>query len=130
MSASYPPGSQEAAVVQSIETFGRMLVEGDIDGWSEYWAEDGVLMPPGHPRVVGRADIVAYDRGQFGGVKSMNLSNWDVDVEGDLAVVTSDATWQDADGKRGTLKQLMALRRQPDGRWIRKTVIFNFDRAG
>ena len=127
MKADYSADSDEAAIVRSIETFMRLLLQGNFDQWSDYWAENGVLMPPGHPRVIGRADIEAYVRANFGGAESMTLSNWDIDVEGDLAVVTTDARWQNAKGQEGSLKQLMALRRASDGRWIRTRVIYNFD---
>jgi len=130
MSADYPPDSQEAAVVRSIETFGRHLVEGNMARWREYWAEDGVLMPPGHPRVVGRENIEAFVRAHFGGARSMTLSKWDVDVDGDLAVATNDATWRTADGKHHTLKQVLVLRRSTDDRWVRQKVIYNFDEDG
>ena len=127
MKADYPPDSKEAAVVRSIETFGRFLTQGDLASWAGYWAEDGVLMPPGHPRVIGRANIEAYVRGHFGNAETMDLSNWDIHIEGDLAVVTTDVTWRTSAGGEGTLKQLMVLRRASDDRWVRQKVIYNSD---
>ena len=89
-------------------------------GWLGYWAEDGVLMPPGRSNVVGREEIGNFVRSSFGDVQSMTLSNWDVDVEGDLAVAASNVTWRTSSGGGGTLKQVIILRRTADGRWTRR----------
>ena len=126
--------SDASAVRQAVETFARCLVEEDFSTWAEYWAEDGVLMPPGHPSVIGRARILAFVRENFHGVRSMSLSNWRIDGNGDLAVVTNDVHWQSdaGEGKEaaGGAKQFMLLARQGDGKWVRKIVIYNSDQPG
>jgi hypothetical protein len=62
-------------------------------------------------------------------VSSMELSNWDIDVKGDLAIVTTDAAWRTEAGKEGALKQLMVFAVPNDGRWVRTKVVYNFDHA-
>ncbi len=65
----------------------------------------------------------------------MSLSNWRIDGNGDLAVVTNDVHWQSdaGEGKEaaaGGAKQFMLLARQGDGKWVRKIVIYNSDQPG
>ncbi len=118
------------AVIADIETFTHCLIEGSFDEWLRYWDEDGVLMPPGRASIVRRESIGDYVRENFHDVTSMTLSNWDVDVAGDLATAASDVTWHTRSGDGGTLKQVMVLRRTADGRWIRKRVIYNEPGSG
>ena len=118
--------SDTSAVKASVETFARCLVEGDFSTWAEYWAEDGILMPPRHPRVVGRTQILAFVRENFHGVDTMSLSNWRIDGSGDLAVVTNDVHWS-SDAGEGRAKQMMVLAKQADGKWVRRIVIYNLD---
>ena len=114
-------------VRDAIDSWTRCLEAADYDAWATYWAEDGVLMPPGHPRVVGRAAIEAYVREHFVSGEGLTLSNWDLRVDGGLAVTATDASWSTAAGQEGKLKQVMVLRSADDGRWVRQIVIYNFD---
>lgn len=112
------------AVIEDIETFTQCLIDKDFDRWLGYWAEDGVLMPPDQPNVVGRENIGTFVRSNFGDVQSMTLSNWAVEVAGDLAAAASDVVWHNGSGGGGASKQVIILRRGVDGRWVRKRVIY------
>ena len=121
--------SDASAVRDALEIFTRCLVEEDFSTWAEYWAEDGILMPPGHPRVIGRTKILAFIRENFHGVRSMSHSNWRIDGHGDLAVVTNDFHWSTEAGE-ASAKQLLLLGKQAEGKWVRKIVIYNSDQPG
>lgn len=118
-------------VRDAIDGWNRSLEAADYDAWSTFWTEDGMIMPPGHPRVVGRQDMEAFLRDGFGDVRTIQLTDWTIEGSGDLAVVTTSVTWhtESAVGKEpvGTAKQMIELRKNSDGRWQIKTVIFNSD---
>jgi len=113
------------SIIKDMEAFTKSLIDQDFDTWLGFWAEDGVLMPPGQPSIEGRDKIDEFVRANFGNAQSMNLSNWDVDVEGDLAVAASTVSWRARTGEGGLLKQVVVLRRSSNGRWIRQRVIYN-----
>lgn len=118
-------------VRDAIDSWTRCLEAGDYDAWATYWAEDGVLMPPGQPRVEGRDSLVAFIRENFGGVRTMQLTDWTIEGCGDLAVATTNVSWhmESSVGKEpaGTAKQMIEMRKNPEGRWLVKTVIYNSD---
>ena len=121
--------SDSKAVEASIEIFTKALEHGDFDTWSQYWAEDGILMPPDHPRVVGRANIEAFLRENYHDVLSITHTEWRIEGSGELAVVINDIDWRSrmADGTAKDLlgKQMLLLAKQPDGKWVRRIVIYN-----
>jgi len=121
--------SEASGVKASVEDFTQCLVKGDFDAWAEYWTEDGVLMPPGHPHIKGRNQILAFVREHFHAVDSMSLTNWRIDGSGDLAVITNDVRWE-SDAGGGKAKQMMLLAKRADGKWIRKAVLYNSDTPG
>lgn len=118
-----------SAIKRMMDEWTTALVKKDWDTWQAYWAEDGVLMPPDHERIVGRADLVAFASGSFGPVKSFAFSDWTVDGIGDLAVVTNTISieFEDADAAEiaASNDQMLFLRRHADGNWRVHKVIFN-----
>lgn len=126
--------SEASAVRETEEAFSRCVVEGDFEAWAEYWAEDGILMQPGHPRVIGREQILAFLREHYHGALSISHSNWRIEGSGELAVVTNDIVWRTdgGDGKAADVagKQMMLLAKQGGGKWVRKVVIYNYDAPG
>ena len=118
-------------VRDAIDSFTRCLESGDYDAWAAYWTEDGILMPPDHGRVTGRDNLIAYARDDFGAVDTVNLSDFAIEGSGNLAVATSNVAvyWEAPVGKEPhtNYKQMIELRKSPEGRWQIKTVIFNTD---
>ncbi len=88
--------------------------------WLSYFADNAVLMPPGHHSLKGHEAIEAFVRRNVGPLPSFTFADWRFDGACGLAVVTSSFV-------AGPLKDkhLVVLRRQPDGRWLIKTVIYN-----
>jgi ketosteroid isomerase-like protein len=84
-------------------------------------------MPPGHPRVVGHDALIGFIRKNFGNVQSVTLSDWKVIGEGGLAVVTTNVEWSaEAENQLSeSMKQMLVLSKDADGKWLVKAVIFN-----
>ena len=105
----------------------------DVSGCVAVWAEDGVLMPPNHASVQGRAAIAEYFRHLFSGRKfRFTFKSSHIDVAGDLAVerlayvaVSSsiDETTEHSDVGKG----VHVYRRQADGAWRLTHDIWNSD---
>jgi ketosteroid isomerase-like protein len=122
------------AIRQALAAWSQSLEVGDWVKWQTHWVEDGVLMPPGHARVVGRKDLVSYMSSNFGIVHALRFSDWTFDGRDDLAVVTNTVRlYEDAAASgdpRATYKQVIVLRKHANGNWMVQTVIFNADQPG
>ena len=96
---------------------------GDAEGCVSYWSNDGVLMPPNEPSVVGKEALLSWYQNTFDHVKlDFTISYEQIEVAGD---------WGFARGQyEGTIipkpegepipdkgKLLEILRRQPDSSW-------------
>jgi uncharacterized protein (TIGR02246 family) len=126
--------AETAAIKDTVETWTHALVAQDLDHWMAHWAEDGVLMPPDHERVFGRANMLAYLHANFGPLASITFADWNVVGRDDLAVVANTVmvTPKNESGASTPVvgKQIIVLRTQDDGRWLVQTVIFNYDGNG
>ncbi len=78
--------------VGAIKALFPLVVErflaGDFAGWASLYAEDGMIMPPNGPTVVGRANLQAFGE-SFPKVTQLSFSHVGVQVQGDLAVAWS-----------------------------------------
>ena len=123
--------SEVRTIEQTVEAWTKALADHDLDEWVTYWAKDGVLIPPGHPPVVGHAQLVAYIAADFGGISDFAFSDWRVVGREDLAVATNDISWPAVGaGARIDARQTLVLRRNDDGRWLVHNVIFNMGDKG
>jgi ketosteroid isomerase-like protein len=123
-----------AAIKDTVEAWTDALVAHDLDNWMAHWAEDGVLMPPDHERVFGRANMLGYIQANFGPLESMTFADWSMAGRDDLAVVANTVTvTPKSEGSAGApvvAKQIIVLRAEDDGRWLVQAVIFNYDGNG
>lgn len=90
------PGPDEAAVRAHFASFSDAWVKGDAKAVADGYAEDGDLVRPGEPRVVGRAAIEAFYARMFTGplkgvAKTMKVDHVRL-VSPDVAVVDSSYT--------------------------------------
>ena len=126
--------AESGAIKNTVETWTHALVTQDLDNWMAYWSEDGVLMPPDHDRVFGRANMLAYIQANFGPLESITFADWNVAGRDDLDVVANTVTVipKSEGGASAPVvgKQIIVLRAQDDGRWLVQTVIFNYDGNG
>ena len=106
----------------------------DADRCAAVWADDGVLMPPRHPSVLGHEAIVKYFRDLFARSRfRFEFTSSNIHVAGDIALerVTYTAIiWHGefAQPIEDSGKGLHVYRRQPDGSWKLTHDIWNSDR--
>ena len=107
------------AVQNVMQDWTKALARQDFTRWVGYWTEDAVLMAPGHPRIEGHAALEAYAKKDFPPSESFTFSDWRIEGQGDLAVVTNNIEWAG-----DVLKQVVVLRRV-SGEWKIQIVMFN-----
>ncbi|MEO1226705.1 MAG: nuclear transport factor 2 family protein [Pseudomonadota bacterium] len=117
------------AIKAMIEAWTSALVARDWPAWQGHWAEDGVLMPPGHARIAGRAALVAFATSDLGAVTGFTFSDWTFDGQDDFAVVTNtirvDVAGSAPDQPAPSNDQMLLVRKHTDGNWRVHKVIFN-----
>ena len=117
------------AIKSMMEEWTTSMVKGEWAAWQTHWAEDGVLFPPDHARVVGRPNILEFVSTQLGDVTSFEFSDWTIEGLGDLAVVTNTIRMEV--GKAGSepadasADQMLLIRKDVNGNWLVHKVIFN-----
>ena len=95
--------------------------------------DDGVLMPPNHTVVHGRAALEGYFKERFSGTRfSFSFTFSDIPLAGDLAferLAYTALAWPAAGGQANedTGKGLHVHRRQPNGSWKLALDIWNSD---
>ena len=119
-------GTIEGIFATAMECF----LAGDFAGWASPYAEDGTIMPPNGPAVVGRANLQAFGE-SFPRVTRFSFSDVGVQVQGDLAVgwTAFEMSFVGDDGAEvnDIGKQLVAFEKQGDGSWKATRAIFNSD---
>jgi len=130
MSIGSFPESEADAIQKVLEESCRDLKDGNFKCWITHWAEDAVLMPPHHPRAVGHDAILEFGKA-FPKIRKLELS--DYTFEGGTGQAVATASFQlatvgpDGNVVEDTGKQMMMLRKQPDGAWTFTKCIFNSD---
>jgi len=104
----------------------------DVERILSYWTDDGVVLPPGLPAVVGKAALRQYVEGSMQ-IPGFRISWTSTDVtfspDGNLAyMLSSNAATMDApDGMPTTTKgrAVTIWRRESDGEWRCAVDIWN-----
>lgn len=117
-----------AAASNAVEAVLQHLERGDMEKFLQGWVEEPIVMPPDMPAVKGLAQLEAFIRTNWSGKRTF-MSDVHVDGRDDLAVLTAHMTYFGAGPDGGDLegKHMHTLLRQPDGKWLIATGIFNFD---
>jgi len=117
----------EATLRGIVEATARDFGAGDMETWSQQYANDAVFQPPNAPMVVGQANILALGQA-FPPLENLTFSNITVSGEGNIGYGTSsyDMVFTDKTTDQG--KQLVVFRRPPGGAWEIVAVSFNSDR--
>jgi uncharacterized protein (TIGR02246 family) len=106
----------------------------DVDRVLGVWADDAVLMPPGHPSVHGGTALREYFSKLFLMTRfTFEFTSSDIDLFADVAFERLSyrvTIWQSSgqDTIEDVGKGLHVYRRQPDGRWKLVLDIWNSDR--
>ena len=106
------------------------IPEERFDDWLAHWTEDARLMPPGMADVVGHGALKQW-MSAWPAIKRFDVLDTHVEGEGDLAVLICHFIRVLAAADGGEVerygRQVLKLRRQPDGRWLIAAAIFNAD---
>jgi uncharacterized protein (TIGR02246 family) len=127
--------ADRAAVAETTATLLAAVNRSDLAAVMAIWSDDGVMMPPHHPSVHGRADIEEYFDRLFRQYRAeFRFPSTRIEVSGDLAVerVEYHAVITPIDGSvaiRDQGKGVHVYRRLPAGAWKLAMDIWNSDRA-
>ena len=125
LGANTLPDGEADQLRSLIETWTEDLVTGHSSEWRSFWAEDAVLMPPGHERITGLDKISDFVTQAFKPGLSDRFSNWSFTGREDLAVVTNRIALSGEGSDAATsFNQMIVLRRDSEQRWRIQTVIF------
>ena len=115
--------TDRAAIRQYFDELARTLSPEDNRAWANLYAEDATLMFQGTPVMHGREAIYEFGENDSPVALSVSFSDIEIHGSGDWAWATSNyvATIEDVEGPV-LGKQLLVLRRQPDGTWLSAAV--------
>jgi uncharacterized protein (TIGR02246 family) len=112
-----------AAIKGMLKQFATAINDGDLEGWTSLWADDGIQMFPGAPARIGKKQIregmkPAFD--QF--ILKMVITNKELQICGDLGFARGTYTESlvpKAGGKAEKYdgKYLTILEKQANGSW-------------
>jgi ketosteroid isomerase-like protein len=125
--------ADRAAVVRATNALLNAVNASDLTGVLAAWCNEGVLMPPHHPSVHGRAALEQYFRELFSHSRfAFVFSSSRIEVAGDVALERIEyraSAWPAAGGPlvQDVGKGLHVYRRQTDGSWKLAQDIWNSD---
>jgi uncharacterized protein (TIGR02246 family) len=111
-----------AAIKAGAPVWFEIYKTGDADGVAALYAEDGVVLAPGTPAVVGRAairDFIASDiaKSKAAGLTFKGDEATDVGVDGDMAWITGTFSVTDASGATVDKGKYVTIYRRANGKW-------------
>ena len=129
-----PGASGDAATVHAVtETLRRAVNSADVNGIVACWAPDGIMLPPHHAAVYGRAAIGEYFSRVFAARRlTFTFTESSIDIVGDMAIerlhYTAVATAPSGEATEDVGKGIHIYRRRADGTWQLAQDIWNSDR--
>jgi uncharacterized protein (TIGR02246 family) len=123
-----------AAVTRATSDLLAAVNAGDVNRVLAVWADDGVMMPPHHPSVIGHVELATYFRNLFSRLHlTFTFTSSEIHIAGDLAFerVTYTAIACPISGGPAVEdvgKGLHLYHRQRDGTWKLMNDIWNSDR--
>lgn len=133
MKISDGPDTDRAAVAQATTALLNAVNSSDLTGVMAAWCDEGVLMPPHHPAVHGRAALESYFRGLFSRTRVAFAFTFSrIEVADDVALERLEyrsSVWPVEGGLpvQDVGKGLHVYRRQTDGSWKLAQDIWNSD---
>jgi ketosteroid isomerase-like protein len=121
-----------ATLRATTDTFGRILIDKDLDAFTSLYTPEAVVLPPHQPAVQGLAQIKAFLQA-FPKVTRCNLEILEIDGRDDLAYVRGSYSMTiEPEGAPGPIedvgKFLDIRKRQSDGSWKIAVDTFNSDK--
>lgn len=110
------------------QAFEDHMRKGDTAAVAAMYAEDGVILPPNHARVQGRAGIAAFMKEMTDAGYSLKLTPMDEWIEGALGVRSGSYIVLDKDQKEVDHGKWMEVwRKGDDGKWLMVRDMWNSD---
>ena len=124
-------GEDEAAIRQLTTDWGKAYNGGDAEALAAMYAEDALLMPPGHPGVKGRAAILEFFKGDVAASQEAKVvfvlnPETDVGIFGDMGWETGTYA-ATIDGAVVDTGKFMSVNRKQDGKWYYVRDTWNSD---
>lgn len=108
----------EASILQSNQHFMKSIEAGDSVEVADSYTTDAGLMPPHHPTVTGRNNIIHYFSKTIGsGIADMNLKT--IKVWGDSSILAEEGTYRISGKNKNLLDKgkYIVLWKQEAGNW-------------
>lgn len=107
---------------------------GNADGVANLYAEDGIVLAPGAPAVVGRAAIREFIKSDIEKTKAAGLAfkmgdTTGVGVSGDLGWLSGTFSITDASGAAVDAGKFVSVYRRANGKWALIRDTWNSDKA-
>ncbi len=115
------------AIEESNATFVQAFNRGDAAACAANYIEDGALMAPNQPTVLGKQAVEGFFKGmieELGGTGNIEIV--EVGAEGDLAYQSATYSFESNEGSDAG-KFVEVFKRQADGSWKIRLTIFNSD---
>jgi ketosteroid isomerase-like protein len=120
--------AKESPLDAKSKQFEELFRKGDTTAAAALYAEDGVVLPPNHARVQGRADIAAFFKGFTDAGFSLKLTPTDSWMDGGLAGHAGTYILMDKDQKEVDHgKWLEFWKKGADGKWWLVRDMWNSD---
>jgi uncharacterized protein (TIGR02246 family) len=125
--------ADRAAVARATTALFNAVNVSDLTGVLAAWCDDGVMMPPHHPSVHGRAALEEYFRDLFSHSRfAFVFSSSRIELAGDVALERIEyaaSAWPTEGGPlvKDVGKGVHVYRRQTDGSWKLAQDIWNSD---
>ncbi len=118
------------AIAETNALFADAIQRGDVSAAAQVYTDDATLLPPGHPRVRGRADIEAFWAGATSqlGLTDVSLETVDLDIGVRRAEEIGRYVLAGDGGVIDEGKYVVIWRRQPGPSWKWHVDIWNSDR--
>lgn len=129
--AASPTTADEAALRAQTTNWGKAYNAGDAKAVAAQYAEDALLLPPGKPRVSGRAAILEFFTKDVAGSQAAGVvfglnPQTDIGISGDLG--WESGTYQvTVKGAVVETGKFLSVSRKQDGQWLYVRDIWNAD---
>lgn len=114
-----PDSSIANAISATNRRFEAAMSAGDATAAAAVYTKNGTIMPPNHPIVTGRDDMVAFWNNVFeAGIGSAELTTIELDQCGDSVNEIGKFVLKDTDGNVADEGKFIVIWKQEDDEWL------------